>query len=220
MTPLLASAATPPRLDNLFDLVVAGGPVMWPLGICSVVALAFAVERSIRMRRGKLGSRHLGAAIAQATRDGGATSAIAACEQKGRGTALSRILAAGLARDGEGLEQVERAVEDAGAREAKRLASSLRPLATVVTIAPLLGLLGTVWGMIEAFSNIAMKQGMGKPELLASGISQALVTTVAGLVIAIPTQAAYFWFKGRIDRFVRDVEDTFAEVAQALRGAR
>ena len=110
----------------------------------------------------------------------------------------------------------EKAVEDAGAREVKRLHANLRPLVLVGLIAPLLGLLGTVWGMIEAFSNIALQDGLGKPELLASGISQALITTAAGLTVAIPTQAAYFWLKGRIDRFVRRTEDLYLDIVPDL----
>ena len=107
-------------------------------------------------------------------------------------------------------------MEDAGAREVRRLSSPLRPLVVVGMLAPLLGLLGTVWGMIEAFSSIALDGGLGKPELLASGISQALVTTAAGLAVAIPTQAAAFWFKSRIDRFVQRTEDLYGEMNEAL----
>ena len=83
-------------------------------------------------------------------------------------------------------------------------------------LAPLLGLLGTVCGMIEAFSQIATADGLGKPEQLAGGISQALITTAAGLCVAIPTQAAYFWLKGRIDRFVRRSEDLYLDLADSL----
>jgi len=90
----------------------------------------------------------------------------------------------------------------------------------VTTIAPLLGLLGTVWGMILAFSNIALQDAIGKPEHLASGISQALITTAAGLVVAIPTQAVYYYFRSRIDRFARLAEDVQAELELALEGRK
>jgi biopolymer transport protein ExbB len=83
-------------------------------------------------------------------------------------------------------------------------------------LAPLLGFLGTVFGMIQAFINIAMKDGLGRPELLAAGISQALVTTAAGLCVAIPAQAAWFWFRGRVDRFARRSEDLYLELDEAL----
>jgi biopolymer transport protein ExbB len=87
-------------------------------------------------------------------------------------------------------------------------------------IAPLLGLLGTVWGMIDAFSNIALADGLGKPENLAAGISQALVTTAAGLAVAIPTQAAYYWFRSRIDAFTHSTEDLYGRVLDLLQPAQ
>ena len=102
------------------------------------------------------------------------------------------------------------------ATELRRLAHNLRPLLIVFLIAPLLGLLGTVWGMIEAFGEIATQSGMGKPELLASGIYQALTTTAAGLAVAIPAIVAYHLFKGRIETFARRVEDAQREVESAL----
>jgi biopolymer transport protein ExbB len=83
-------------------------------------------------------------------------------------------------------------------------------------IAPLLGLLGTVYGIIQAFSEVAFRQGQGKPEQLAAGLSQALVTTAAGLTIAVPAQAAYFWLKSKVDRFVRRAEDSYDELDAAL----
>ncbi|MFT5057317.1 MAG: biopolymer transport protein ExbB, partial [Planctomycetota bacterium] len=82
----------------------------------------------------------------------------------------------------------------------------------VAMIAPLLGLLGTVWGMIGAFTNIALQDGLGNPEMLAGGISQALITTAAGLAVAIPTQAAYYYFRSRVDRFARLAEDTHQDL--------
>jgi biopolymer transport protein ExbB len=127
------------------------------------------------------------------------------------------VLSAGLRRAGSPLPEIEKAVEDAGSREVRKLNANLRPLSVVITIAPLLGLLGTVWGMVVAFIQIASAEGLGKPEQLADGISQALITTVAGLVIAIPTQAAYYWFRGRIDRWVREAEAMFDRFAENLR---
>ena len=117
---------------------------------------------------------------------------------------------------GEPFLEREKAVEDAGAREVRRLSANLKPLVVVAMIAPLLGLLGTVWGMIVAFSTIAMQDGLGKPELLAAGISQALITTAAGLTIAIPTQAAYYYLKGRVERFTLQAEELYGELNHSL----
>jgi len=113
--------------------------------------------------------------------------------------------------------EMEKAVEDAGQREVKRLSANLKPLVVIGMIAPLLGLLGTVWGMIEAFRVVATGEGLGDPTKLAGGISQALVTTAAGLVVAIPAQAAYYYYRSRIDRFVRRTEDAYAEISEVLR---
>lgn len=210
--PIQTSAPADPgaTLSSLFDMVVDGGPLMIPIGFCSVIAVAYTVERMVRLRGGRLGSPRLGRRLLDGVREGGVPAGLDLC-QKSR-TPLARILAAGFQRTGCPRLELEKAVEDAGGREVRRLSAGLRPLVVVAMIAPLLGLLGTVWGMIDAFSNIAMKDGLGKPELLASGISQALITTAAGLAVAIPTQAAYYYFRSRIDRFVRRVEDVYAEV--------
>jgi biopolymer transport protein ExbB len=200
--------------ETLAEHIQNGGPVMIPIALCSVIALAYIVERSVRLRDGELGSRSLGRRVLAALRSSGPDDALAVCAERPR--PLTRILAAGLTRAGNGRLELEKAVEDAGVREVKRLSANLKPLVVVGMIAPLLGLLGTVWGMIEAFSSIALEGGLGRPELLASGISQALITTAAGLTIAIQTQAAYYWFKGRIERFARRTEDLYLELEASL----
>ncbi len=203
-----------PRLDSVFDLALNGGFLMWPIALCSVVALAFIVERSIRLRERELGSLHYGRAILDALASGGTARALEACEREPR--VLGRILRAGLQRADRPVLEREKAVEDAGARELERLNAGLRPLAIVSTLAPLLGFLGTVFGMIQAFLTIALKEGIGRPELLAAGISQALVTTAAGLCVAIPAQTAYFWFRARVQRFARRTEDLYVELDETL----
>lgn len=213
-TPVQSEAALPDGLGSLYEMVVGGGPMMVPLAFCSVVALAYAVERSLRLRGGTLGSERLGDAIVREAESGGVARALKACEDSP--SALARVLGTGLRRWGGPFLEVEKAVEDAGSREVRRLSANLRPLVVVAMIAPLLGLLGTVWGMIAAFSNLALDEGLAKPELLASGISQALVTTAAGLAIAIPSQAAYFYYKSKIDAFVRRSEACYARVSEAL----
>jgi len=202
-------ATLPPatNIDSVADMVMNGGPLMIPIAFCSVVALAYVVERSIRLRDGELGSQRFGDTVVAALRSEGPQNALDLCERASK--PLARVLGTALRRFQAPATERERAVEDAGVREVKRLNANLKPLVVVGMIAPLLGLLGTVWGMIQAFSNIALQQGLGKPELLAAGISQALITTAAGLTVAIPTQAAYFWFRGRIDRFVRRSEDLY-----------
>lgn len=218
MSPLLAlQSGDAPGMQSLRDMILNGGPLMVPLAVCSVVSVAYVIERSIRLRSGRLGGRRFGTELLDAIRGAGPTEALRLCAE--HDTPQARILGAGLKRNGAPLLEVEKAVEDAGAREVRRLSANLKPLVVVAMISPLLGLLGTVWGMIEAFSTIALKDGLGKPEQLASGISQALVTTAAGLAIAIPTQAAYYYFKARIDRFVHATEDLYLRIFEVVHGA-
>jgi len=215
-----AAAAVPvsPQFDSLFDMILHGGPVMVPLGVCSVIAFAYALERSMRLNRIRLGTAGLAGRVAEAVRLGGTEGGLEICRE--RPTPLTRVLAEGLRSAARPLLEREKAVEDAGLREVKRLSANLRPLVVVGMIAPLMGLFGTVWGMIDAFSNIATQGGPGKPDILAAGISQALITTAAGLAIAIPTQAVYFWLKSRIDRFVRVAEDGYMAVNESLETVR
>ena len=206
------------QLDSVFDMVLNGGPLMIPIAFCSVIAVAYVVERSIRLRAGELGSKSYGQRIIALLNNDGPAKALEVCQRESK--PLGRVLGAALRRSDSPTLELEQAAQDAGAREVKRLNANLRPLLIIGMLTPLLGLLGTVWGMIQAFSNIAMQDGLGKPELLATGISQALVTTAAGLAVAIPTQAAHFWLKGRVERFVRRAEDLFLELQNGIERVR
>lgn len=210
----LASKIDSIELGSVLDMILNGGPFMIPIGLCSILALGYVVERSLRLSAGQLGSKRFGKEIVGAFKSGGAASAIEKCDQRSK--PLGRILRAGLLRVTAPVLEREKAVEDAGQREVKRMTSGLRPLVVIGMLSPLLGLLGTVWGMIESFSQIAVNDGLGKPEHLAGGISQALITTAAGLCVAIPTQAAYYWLRGRIDRFVHRSEDLYMEISEGI----
>jgi len=206
----------PPQadLESLFDLIRSGGPMMVPIGVCSVVALAYATERWIRLQPAYLGKAAFGREVVAAAAQRGVRSALELCEQ--RTSPLGRILAAGLRHASSPFLDREKAVEDAAATEMKRLGANLRPLLLVYLIAPLLGLLGTVWGMIAAFSEIALQSGLGKPELLAAGIYQALTTTAAGLAVAIPAIVMHHYLRGRIELFARRSEDLYRELEAQL----
>lgn len=202
------------ELDSLFEMVLGGGPIMIPIALCSVIALAYTVERMMRLNSRALGTGGFGGELLAAVEDGGAERGLALCHE--RPSALARVMQAALGAWNAPLLEREKLVEDAGQREVRRLSANLRPLVVVAMIAPLLGLLGTVWGMIVAFSTIALEDGLGKPEMLAGGISQALITTAAGLAIAIPTQAAYYFLRGRIDRFSRQAEELYTKLVARL----
>lgn len=209
----LAIVSEPPQagpVESLYDLAVAGGPLMVPIGLCSIVALGYATERWIRLRPGFLGSPTFGRRVVSAVQDQGLAPALELCE--GSRGPLARILAAGLRRAQEPFLEREKAVEDVATSEVRRLAANLRPLLLVWLVAPLLGLLGTVWGMIEAFSSIATAEGIGRPEVLASGIYKALTTTAAGLAVAIPAIVMHHFLRGRIESFAGRSEEIYREV--------
>jgi biopolymer transport protein ExbB len=194
------------QLGSLWETLVRGGPVMIPLGITSILAFTWMLERALRMRANYLGNRALAEQLVAAARDGGPGRALELA--RANSSVLSKIYRPVFERWSEGRATLEKTVEDTGSRELRGLISSLRPLTVITVSAPLLGLLGTVIGIIIAFRDIALSNAIGKPEALATGIAQALVCTATGLAIAIPTQASYYWFRSRIDRFWHLVEDT------------
>ncbi len=191
--------------ETMFDLLWKGGPVMIPLGLGSVLAVAIMIERFISLRRERVIPPDFIDKLASTRKgDTSAAKAIAFCEETGG--AVGKIFKAGLQRLGKGEEAVEKAIEDAGYREADKLKRSLRGLSIIATVSPLLGLLGTVYGMIEAFQT-ASSVGMGKSDVLAKGIYEALVTTATGLTIAIPVLLVYQFLSGKVDGIVDDLDE-------------
>ena len=203
---------------SLYELIVAGGPLMIPIALCSVVALAYATERWIRLRPGYLGTTAFGRRVVDTVRDEGVDPALELCKQDSH--PLARILAAGLKRAGEPFLDREKAVEDTAASEVRKLSSNLRPLLLVWLVSPLLGLLGTVWGMIDAFSGIATEAGIGRPEVLADGIYKALMTTAAGLAVAIPAIVLHHFLRGKLDVFAESSEALYREIDEHMSVAR
>lgn len=191
--------------ETLFSLIKKGGPVMIPLGIGSVMALALGIERFISLRRDRVIPPEFKAGLDAAWKsDETGKEALAYCERAGG--PVGKIFKAGLQRLGKGEDAVEKAIEDAGYREADKMKRSLRMLTIVASVSPLLGLLGTVYGMIEAF-QMASSVGMGKSDVLAKGIYEALVTTATGLTIAIPVLLIYQYLSGRVDAIVDDLDE-------------
>lgn len=213
----LIVASTPAQqstLPSLWELTLSGGPLMIPLALCSVLALAFAIERALGTRSAALGSESFARTLVQAVQTGGPHQGLVLCDATR--TPLSRVMRLALENSTVSRAEREKRVEDAATLEVRRLQARLKPLHLIYLVAPLLGLLGTVWGMILAFATIATRDGLGKPGLLAEGVYQALVTTAAGLVIAIPTVVVYSWLRARIERFARRTESVFAELDRGL----
>lgn len=203
---------------SLQDLLWSGGPVMWPLGLCSIVVLAFAVERFINLRAAKIAPASVMERVEKVIADGDAGDAIATLDQDP--SPAARVFVAGL-RHREGLpKEIEEAMGDVGRREVSRMRDNILPLNVVANIAPLLGLLGTVFGMIEAFKVVAAGTGLGKPEQLASGIYRALVTTAVGLSIAIPSLALYYYFNGRVIKLLRRIDELGTRLVERFRHER
>ncbi len=192
---------------------------MWPLLVAAVIGIAFIIERFITFARARVNPKRFVAQVISALKEGGVQAAAEVCN-KSR-SPVARILAAGLAKKdvGRRLQDKKAAIEDAiataGASELAFLDRGMLVLAAVATVAPLMGFLGTVWGMIMAFDAIAIA-GTMEPSLVAQGISVALITTATGLAIAIPTAAFHVFFTSRVNTYTRSMEEASNALVDAL----
>jgi biopolymer transport protein ExbB len=210
---------------SLWDMLRAGGPLLIPIVVCSFVLCVFVLERSVSLRRGNvIPGPFVKRFLHQLQEEQiDQDEALARCEENG--SQIAKVFAGAVRKWGRPAVEVEQAIIDAGERATNHLRRYLRVINGVATVSPLLGLLGTVWGMMEAFNAIATADAMGRPELLAGGISQALLTTAAGLFVAIPALIAYLFFIGRVDRHVIEMDALGQQLvdlisAEALSGER
>lgn len=195
------------------ELFVKGGTFMWWLLTVALVGFIFIIERLWTLSRARVNTRRLIGTIITTLRNDGVQAASEEC-QKVRGP-IAAILYAGLQKADRGRDQVEKAIATAGTIEMSFLERGLIWVSSVTTIAPLIGFLGTVSGMINAFEAIAASEQVNA-KLVASGISEALITTATGLIIAIPATIGYNYFVSTIDRFVIEMEETAAELIEEL----
>lgn len=195
------------------DLYVRGGVFMHWLLASAILGLAFTIERFWTLNRAKTDTRKLIGSVITTMRTEGVQAAALEC-QRTRGP-IAAILYAGLQKADSGPDAVEKACGAAGALEMAFLERGLNWLTTVINIAPLIGFLGTVSGMIHAFEAIAAAEQVNA-KLVASGISEALITTAAGLIIAIPVAAGYNYFVSVNDRFVTEMEESAGELIDAI----
>lgn len=201
----------------MFEMLKAGGWLMIPILLCSVAALAITVERFWTLNPKKIAPPHLLGQVWHALKNN-QLDANRMRELK-QGSPLGRILATGLANSRHGRDVMKESIEEAAGHVVHDLERYLDPLGTISVISPLLGLLGTVFGMIKVFSEI-MVQGTGNAGVLAGGISQALITTAAGLCVAIPAMIAYRYFNRRIDSIVVTMEQEAIKLVEAVHGER
>ncbi|MFV8817365.1 MotA/TolQ/ExbB proton channel family protein [Haliea sp. E17] len=197
----------------MLDLLLAGGWLMVLLVLCSIVALAICIERLYVLNPKKIAPPHLLATVWKQLKAGEMdASRLKTLKQS---SPLGRILAAGLANAYHGRDVMKESIEEAAEHVVHDLERYLNTLGTIAAVAPLIGLLGTVVGMIRVFAEI-MSQGTGNASVLAGGISQALITTAAGLTVAIPALAMHRYFTGKIDAIVVELEQETIKLVDAL----
>lgn len=201
----------------VWELIKAGGWVMLPILACSIMALTFTVERCWALRRPRVIPRHLVAQVWHMVK----SNTLESAQLRGlrSGSPLGRMLAAGLVNMHCGREIVLECIEDRGRHEVHGLERYLNTLGTIAAISPLLGLLGTVLGMIQVFSSIS-SAGLGNSAALAGGISQALITTAAGLIVAIPTLIAYRYLRGKVEALVMEMEQESLKLVEIIHARR
>lgn len=201
----------------MFELIQKGGPVMYPIILCSVIAFAIVIERIYYLYKAKVDTKDFINNIDITIKRNRIAEAIKICD-KTPGP-IGRIIKAGILKHDRTRQEIRESVEDAGHQEVPMLEKHISLLATIGHVSPLLGLLGTVTGMVRAFQIIQEKSASFNPVSpgdLAGGIWEALLTTVAGLIVAIPTVVAYNYLVNRVDEFVLDMERSATEVINIL----
>ncbi len=191
---------------TLWDMVAAGGPLVLPILLCSFVLLAVVFERTLSLRRGRVVPRVFIERFLLQIGEGAIDKheALERCEQNG--SLIARVFEAAVWKWGKPAVEIEQAVLDEGERVANEMRRYLRVINGVSTVCPLFGLLGTVLGMMESFEVISKSAAMGRAELLAGGIGSALISTAAGLTVAIPALILYLWLVGRVDGLVMQID--------------
>ncbi len=201
----------------MWEIVRAGGPLMWPIILCSIAALAIVAERLWSLHPQRVMPPGLVQKVWQLVENNQINDKVIAALQQN--SPLGRVLAAGLANRHRSREVMMERLEDSGRHVVHELERFLNTLGTIASVTPLLGLLGTVTGIIKAFNAIT-QGGMGDPRMLSGGISEALITTAAGLLVAIPALIAYRYLRGRVDRIVIDMEKDAIQLADAVERLR
>lgn len=197
----------------MLELVTAGGWLMLPILVCSVIALGICIERLITLNPGKISPPHLLAMVWKQLKNNEMDAA--RLRTLRASSPLGEILAAGLGNARHGRDVMKESIEEAASHVVHELERYLNPLGTIAAVTPLLGLLGTVVGMIKVFTEI-MAQGTGNASVLAGGISEALLTTAAGLSVAIPSLIMHRYFVRRIDAIVINLEQETIKLVDAL----
>lgn len=201
----------------MLEWIVRGGPMMIPILLCSILSLAVTIERFAYLRKISLGTKKFMNDVSDSLKRNRAMDAINICEQMPG--PLPNVLKAGILKYDRTRQEIRDAIEDAGLREIPQLEKNVSVLATIAHISTLLGLLGTVIGMVEVFQKIQEKSAALNPVTaadLSGGIWQALIATAAGLIVAIPTVTAYNYFVSRINNFILQMEISASDLVAVL----
>jgi biopolymer transport protein ExbB len=201
----------------LIELVIKGGPFMYPILFCSVVSLAIFMERLWILRRVLIIPKNFIVKVEDHVKRNKIAEAIFLCQ--GNSSSIARIFLAGLRNAGRGMWLVKEAIEEKGRREGVILERNIGVLLTIANLSPLLGLLGTVSGMIKTFNTISV-HGVGAPAHLAGGIAEALITTATGLVVAIPTLVAYRFLVDKAQVLIFEMEESSIKLVETMEGSK
>ena len=212
--PLLAQdeeAASSASDKTIGQIIADSGPIGMAIIVLSVIALAVVIENFISLKRDKLAPPELIDEIQALFDEEKFQEAMELCEDEP--SYFTRVCGAGIAKIGHQFEAMEKSIEEMGDEESIKLHQKIGWLSLIANVAPMMGLLGTVMGMVKAFNEIAASQGQANPADLASGISQALLTTMLGLIVAIPVTAAFAFLRNRLIKTIIEtgaiVEDLF-----------
>ena len=201
----------------MFELIQKAGPVIYPIILCSILAIAIVIERAYHLYKAKIDTKDFINNVEITVKRNRIAEAIKICDNTPG--PIAHIVKAGVLKHDRSRQEIREAIEDAGHQESPRLEKHLNLLATIAHISPLLGLLGTVTGMVRAFQIIQEKSASFNPVSpgdLAGGIWEALLTTVAGLIVAIPTVVAYNYLVNRVEEVVLEMERSSTEVVNML----
>jgi biopolymer transport protein ExbB len=201
----------------VYEIIKAGGWLMWPLILCSVISIAIITERFWALRRGRILPKYVVAQIWTWYKRNELTNE--SIQSLREGSPLGRVLAAGLMNRHHSRAVMKESIEEAGRLEVHEMERFLNTLGTIAAVAPLIGLLGSVVGLMEVFSSMTT-HGVGNPQALGAGISKIMIATASGLAVAIPSLIFYRYFQGLVDEIAMLLEQEAIKMVEVLQGER
>lgn len=219
VTDTTAEAADAARQTiSVWELTIAGGPIMIPIGLMWVVATYLFIERLLTINKANQDPGAFMSKVKELVLRGDITGARMMCNRQD--SPIARMIEKGISRIGSPLKTIEASIENVGKLEIFKLEKNMTTLATIAGAAPMIGFLGTVIGMVQAFIAISQEEGSVSPKLLSSGIYTAMITTVAGLVVGIIAYLAYNYLVSRVQKVIHKMEYTSIDFIDLLQEPR